>query len=380
MISLSRHHSDEMRGKSVQILAPMWEKLLNFKFFFLHPTGPSPFSQLTLKEKNQQLGTENQLLENEIFNLQKLLDEQFSLSSQISRLSLNEINQTPDFAVSENYRKSLQTTFQTTSKRIKAMPARVIFRSFDTWNSFIWIDVGEEKNQDFPSPVIAYNSPVVIGKAVIGIIDYVGKTQSRVRLISDNQVTPSVRALRGTEQDFFIQDQIEMLLRYLEQKNDLSISLELQKNLLNLLDQLKSQSHLFKKTQYLAKGELSGSIHPTRNGQQVILKGTGFNYDFSDEEGTSRDLRNGKMKETSQEQTPTPLLKVNDILITTGMDGIFPPGFQAGIITHIKPLKEGDYFYTIEAKPIVGQLDELSLVFVLPPEKSFVPIEGSLVP
>jgi rod shape-determining protein MreC len=62
-----------------------------------------------------------------------------------------------------------------------------------------------------------------------------------------------------------------------------------------------------------------------------------------------------------------PILAVNDLLITTGMDGIFPPGFQAGIVSKLGVLKEGDYFYDLEAQPIVGALNELSLVFVLPP-------------
>ena len=49
------------------------------------------------------------------------------------------------------------------------------------------------------------------------------------------------------------------------------------------------------------------------------------------------------------------------------MDGIFPPGFQVATVSSIGLLKEGDYFYDLEARPIVGALEELALVFVLPP-------------
>jgi cell shape-determining protein MreC len=98
------------------------------------------------------------------------------------------------------------------------------------------------------------------------------------------------------------------------------------------------------------------------------LKGTGFNYDFSDEEGSSRDLRSGQ-SHARPDDPPIPILKVNDVLATTGMDGIFPPGFEVAVVKKIGLLKEGDYFYELEASPIAGPLDELSLVFVLPPVK-----------
>ena len=58
---------------------------------------------------------------------------------------------------------------------------------------------------------------------------------------------------------------------------------------------------------------------------------------------------------------------MNDVLVKTGMDGVFPPGFQVATVTRIELLKEGDYFYELEARPIAGPLEELSLVFVLPP-------------
>jgi len=48
------------------------------------------------------------------------------------------------------------------------------------------------------------------------------------------------------------------------------------------------------------------------------------------------------------------------------MDGIFPPGFQTAIVTRVGLLKEADYFM-IRGAPHCWPLEELSLVFVLPP-------------
>ena len=188
------------------------------------------------------------------------------------------------------------------------VPAKVIFRSPATWDSALWINVGKATNAQLGREVVLHNSPVVVGKSVVGIIDYVGEKQSRVRLITDSGLTPAVRAVRKT----------------------------------GLV------------THKLAKGELHGRSRPLWRSHEHLLRGVGFNYDFADEEGPARDLR-------------SPILKVGDLLVTTGLDGVFPPGLQVGNVTKIFPLKEGDYYYELEALPTAGDLDELSYMFVLKP-------------
>jgi rod shape-determining protein MreC len=49
------------------------------------------------------------------------------------------------------------------------------------------------------------------------------------------------------------------------------------------------------------------------------------------------------------------------------LDGVFPPGLDVATITKIHPLKEGDYYYELEAKPTAGNMYNLSYVFVIPP-------------
>lgn len=363
-MSLSRHTSDKVRGQSIAIIAPLWEKILSFKFFINHPSQPSPFNHLSIEEDKQRLQLENQLLEIEIAYLQEQLHEQQLISSHIAQIA--PLNPSEAKELATEYDKNLQKNIKVMQKRIQAIPARVIFRSFDTWNSFLWINQGNYTNQNLQTTIIAKNSPVVIGTAIVGIIDYVGEYQARVRLISDNSVTPSVRASRGSEHDFFLTEQVEELLHQIHYKKNLPIPSEDQTRLSELLQQLKQNLQPLKKTWYLAKGKLLGSVFSARLGQSVYLKGMGFNYDFSDEEGEGRDLRSGKLNKQTQAEA-IPILKLNDILITTGMDGIFPPGFQVAIVTRVELLKEGDYFYDLEARPLAGPLEELSLVFVLPP-------------
>jgi hypothetical protein len=198
----------------------------------------------------------------------------------------------------------------------------------------------------------------------VGVIDYVGQHQSRVRLITDNHLTPSVRVARGGMQDHFINEEISLLLHLLEHKKWLSHNehVELQALLTKLQEVLKP----FKKTWALAKGELQGSRSLSKQNGLPILKGSGFNYDFPDEEGEARDLRTGNLIHKSTSQAIA-LLQVGDLLITTGMDGVFPPGLKVATIAKIDLLKEGDYFYELEAIPTAGNLQDLSVVFVIPP-------------
>lgn len=198
------------------------------------------------------------------------------------------------------------------TEAVQAIPARVIYRSLSTWNSSLWINVGEDDNID-------KNNPVTLGKAAIGVIDFVEKKKSRVRLITDIELTPSVRAVR----------EVDGVLHY------------------------------------LAKGELHGSSTIQARSQAQVLQGVGFNYDFPDDFGPARDLRTGFPFNGEDDVPPISLIQPNDLLITTGMDGIFPPGLHVATVLEISPLKEGDYTYSLTAKPVIDHFDDLTLVFVL---------------
>ena len=292
-MSLSKEHAEHLRGASAGVFGKSWGHALfcqtghNRIFWRRFGLADKPAS-IEDKTEIQRAELKNRVLENELKKLQGL--------------------------IGENHETFFDLGFD-------FIPARVIYRSPYTWNSSLWINAGQEANDNFGKPIIAKNSPVVIGKAVIGVIDYVGSKQSRVRLITDSGLCPSVRVKRMVG----------------------------------------------KNVKLLAKGELHGCSKPLWRTDEHVLQGIGFNYDFADQEGPARDLRSGKALEANNKASSLPLIKKEDLLITTGLDGVFPAGLEVAVVTKISPLKEGDYYYEIEAKPVAENLDELAFVFIIPP-------------
>ena len=362
-MSFSRSTSDQVRGASVSLVAPILERSLAFKARLLNPQRKAPLEKLSKKEKISQLEVENQMLVSELAHLNALLREQNQLTSHIQEIAEFSPDQAQEYAL--NNEKTLERTLNILKYRSEAIPARVIFRSFDSWNNTLWINVGDSLNESSQKKIIAKNSPVVLGRGIVGVIDYVGKNQSRVLLITNDRVHPSVRASRGGEQERILSDYVNGLLHYLSFNITFPMLNEQQKHLKELLQEIKQQLCPSKASEYLAKGELCGTINVFRGSRQTLLQGVGFNYDFSDQEGKNRDLRSGKSNE--KQQTSTQILKVHDVLVTTGCDGIFPPGFQVGIVTQVDMLKEGDYYYNLKCIPVVKSLTDLTIVFVLPP-------------
>lgn len=256
------------------------------------------------------------------------------------------------------------------NKQMRNVSAKVVYREPTFWSSVFWIDVGQSDNQTLGCEVIANNSPVVVGNVVIGVVDYVGKKQSRVRLITDASVCASVRVLRGSEQNHLLLDHLNVLLDQLKFREELFFSQEELQNTLNILyhlyDNLKTSVH----DRYLAKGELHGSSTPLWRSRLQTLKGVGFNYDYEDEEGRARDLRTGEILDKQEGVVQEAILREGDLLVTTGMDGVFPEGFHIAVVEKIEPLEEGAIAYNIEAKSLVLNFDEIQKVTVLAPLRS----------
>jgi len=206
----------------------------------------------------------------------------------------------------DDLNRNHQEAYQLFDLQVRSYPAQVIYRSPTTWNSTLWINVGEADNRKLDRLVVGVNSPVVVGDSIVGVVELVNEKRSRVRLISDPELSPSVRAVR----------------------DDL----------------------------YLAKGELHGSANVIWRARGDTLIGEGFNYDYADEYGPARDLR-----------SDPPILQIGDLLVTTGMDGVFPKGLKVATVSKIQMLREGDYYYEIEAVPTVENLEEVATVTVLPP-------------
>ena len=228
-----------------------------------------------------------------------------------------------------------------------AIPASVIYRDPSSWSSSLWIKAGEEENRLLGRSVVAKNSPVVCGPNLLGVIDYVGKHQSRVRLITDSGVVPAVRGARGGVQNREMISLCQALIQRLEHREELKGELQ----------QLIAKLGALKEDHSLAKGELHGSSAPFWRSRSLNLKGVGFNYEYPDSHGKGYDLRSRDAIH----------LKEGDLLVTSGLDGVFPEGLVVGYVTSVEPLKEGAYAYELTARPSLSHIHEIKTVFILPP-------------
>lgn len=307
----------------------------------------------------QKLQIENQLLKNEVNRNQELLKEAFYLKKELQQLYSHG-------NVIQSHLKELEHLLK---RRLETIPARVIFRSSSSWNNFLWIDVGSSTNEALKRSIVAKNSPVVVGNSLVGVIDYVGKNQARVRLITDQELFPAVRSVRGQPQAMRLVETINILLDNLNEYESLFSTSQEKDSLFQQLETLQLALTEQKETLYLAKGELQGCCTPHTRSHGDLLKGIGFNCDYADDKGPARDLRTGIPYEASRSSAePIALLKTHDILATSGMDGIFPEGLQVAEVVYVEPLEEGSYYYELQAKPTAGNLDSLSLVFVMAPQ------------
>ena len=246
--------------------------------------------------------------------------------------------------------------------KLQALPAKVIYREPSSWGSSVWINVGKRNNAALEKEIIAKNSPVVVGNHLVGVVEFVDTSKSRVRLITDSGLAPSVRALRGKPQDEELLKWVDGLLVRLQAK-----PYAYQTTIQELLS-FKEHFSIQKEELYLAKGEIQGSSKPLWSSQSVTLYGRGFNYAYSDSKGPSRDLHTGLPSsiEAVSKKKRAALLQEGDLLATTGMDGVFPEGLFVGAVTKVYPLEQGAYYYSIEAQPTCATIDRLDTVFVLP--------------
>jgi rod shape-determining protein MreC len=240
--------------------------------------------------------------------------------------------------------------------QLSSLPAQVAYRDPSSWSSSLWVNVGEENNRAVGKRVIAKNSPVLADGALVGVVEYVGEKQARVRLITDSGLSPAVRVSRGGLQNRELAHQLHSLMKQLEKRDDLFTSAVEKENFMGQLQGLTKKTGIQWEDGYLAKGEVHGSSAPFWRSRGPLLRGIGFNFDYPDDEGPSRELRGG-----------VPILKEGDLLVTSGLDGVFPPGLHVGTVAKIDPLKEGSYSYEIDVRPSASNLNDLHTLFILPP-------------
>lgn len=270
---------------------------------------------------------------------EKRLQEQ----AELFRLCGNDSSTTKEFT--ERRSSEMKSLLQ---KQTMAAFGRIIYRDPGSWNSSCWIDVGEENNLSLGKQIIAKNSPVVSGSSLVGVVEYVGKKQSRVRFITDASLKTAVRAVRGSALDRQIASLSHTLIEQLKKHP------EMKTELMTAITEAQSRLPISWQDVYLAKGELSGSNSTYFRSLRSSLKGVGFNCDFKDSEGPARDLR-------------SEILHEGDLLVTSGLDGVFPPGLKVAIVTKVELLRPGAYAYELDASSTAGDLADLTSIYVLPP-------------
>lgn len=362
LMSLPRSVSEQIRSVAICSFAPGWMGLhfLKEKTLLLMTLPTLP---VQTKREYERVLQENQQLRSELGRVQEWLAHEERLHQETLRYQQVALHKTQS-SFFERRAVELQSQLDLA---LRSFPARVSFRQPASWSSSCWINVGERDNEQLGEALICKNSPVIASGSVVGVIEQVGRFQSRVRLLTDSSLVLSVRAVRGNELNRHLLTQLNPLITALEHRQDVFASSADKQAALQALLRLKAALSIEADSLYLAKGELRGSSTPLWRSRLSTLKGVGFNYDFPDQEGPARNLRSGEAYGIAKKAPPLSLLTVGDLLVTTGLDGFFPPGLKVATVSRMGLLKEGSSSYDLEAIPTVGDLDSLSQVFVLPP-------------
>lgn len=361
VLNIPHQLSDRMRSKCISYFYPPFQWAGFTKNFVLNAPTLSRHAYTDREDKKLELVLENQNLKSQLNAVYEWLLFDQRIEEQTQRIqALSNSESQGELYWREFFQRRSEELRDLIKMQIQALPAKVIYREPSSWGSSLWINVGEEDNESLGRQIVAKDSPVLVGTSLIGIVEFVDRKKSRVRLITDSGLIPSVRAIRGKMQNRELAELLDALIARLNSRNDLDVD-----GALYELSYLRSKLNLNEEDLHLAKGELHGSSDPIWRVKNDILKGIGFNYDYSDSEGPARDLRSGIAIGKANEQ-PVAILKEGDLLITTGMDGIFPSGLNVAIVTKIGALKEGAYAYEIEAMPTAPNIRELTSVFVIP--------------
>lgn len=360
LVSVPYQAAEKVRSFAVSTVAPSWQ-MLNFvkeSFFKITTILPlrSPLSSSAVSRELEVLRQENHSLRSQIELLRQYLVSDQLLQEQVEQLK--------GFNLEDAFlRRRASELLRLVELQAHSISGKVIFREPASWSSCFWINIGERNNQLIGKSVIAKNSPVVVGTSVVGIIEHVGQKRSRVRLITDSGLVPSVRAVRGAEPNQLLLSQIQSTVAALEIRHDLAGS----KEALQVLKHLESSLGQEKLNLHLAKGELYGSSFPLWRSRGNFLHGVGFNYDFADDEGPARNIKTGEPISAFGTGKALDLVKEGDLLVTTGMDGIFPANLRVAQVVAVHALREGASAFDLDAKALISNLDNLTFVTVLPP-------------
>jgi len=209
---------------------------------------------------------------------------------------------------------------------------RVLAREAGYWDRFLWIDAGRETHPDHS--VLQRQSPVVCGDVVVGLIDYVGRRQSLVRLLSDPQCCPAIQVHAEAPSGLWIAAQrLQSLLRR-SKDLDLGVQRSLEKSLGQIPCHQGNLSNW--------KGMLKGFSKEGTGGPELV-------GDFFSTQMLEGDP--GSIEPS-----------IGQLLVTSGLDGIFPPGLKVG---YLQTLKDPDGVRPLREFTAIPALDSFENLFWL---------------
>lgn len=344
-----------MRSLSISALTTPWNLIHHLRGRLL-TKSESMGSQDAPSDVVLKLEEENVLLRSQVNSMRHWLISEGYLEKHLRYLLTLRNNVPPEDSdtIGQFLKVKTAQLAQRLEREVRSVPAQVIFREPSSWNSVLWIDVGEEANRLHNRIVIGKHSPVIVGGALVGIVENIREHCSSVRLITESRLAISVQALRGGEQDRYALESIEGLASVLEERENLFKDPNSRGVFLNALQELRKRFQTLSVENIVARGEIFGASQPLWRKRGNMLKGVGFfNPSVLD-------------MATTSSQAP---LKPGDLLVTTGIDGVFPQGFRVGTVVAIAPMREGDSAYEIEAKAMIENWENLSEVSVLPPRE-----------
>lgn len=352
LLALPKKASHPLRSASLATMIPIWRSFdcLATKFYssiFAFRYHQNPYEKESDRRAIEKLETDNQLLRTQIDTVREWLLSEERLEREVALFE--SIEKKGD---SLELRERDRCIANQIEAKLRSLPAKVIYREPAIWSETVWIDVGYET-----SPIVEKNSPIVCGSSLVGIVERAEKRRSLVRLITDPTLSVAVRIRRGKEEDRALALVADQLLSHLRMRPETGHEIE---KWSGFAQALKNDVDL-----YLAKGILHGSSHSLGRHRSSFLIGEGFNYAFSDREGKARDLRSGN-RYGDEKKENEPLARRGDLLVTSGLDGLFPEGLHVAIVKELEPLEEGDFAIKLFAWSTLGSLDEITHLQVLP--------------
>jgi len=254
-------------------------------------------------------------------------------------------------------RQLLKYTQERVVKSDEVIPGRIIYREMGSWNTTFWIDKGTHHG-------LTTNRPVVIGSSLVGVIDEVVENRSKVRLITDPAVSVAVRALRGEQADMELKHHLDSLFETLVNSPKLFESGDERQSVLEHLARLSCRIESRGETLHLAKGEIQGALSPMWRSKGPLLKGRGFNYSHADSHSPARELTSGRVY-GERDGEHLSLIEPGDLLVTSGMDGLFPEGLNVARVTEVAQLKEGAVSFELTGRMVAGNIEDIKVVYVL---------------